>query len=130
MHQTEDMNLKSRITAMYCVNRVVTGKSIKLNVLYLLFSELSDYAGDFCFQISQFSEYGNFNRQSFQILKIFHFISQYQRWKPIKRCSSPVSKLYENASCQLVTKNAIDGILETLLLRLAHGRLFGIQLGI
>ena len=33
-----------------------------------------------------------------------------------------MSKLYENASCQLVTKNAIDGILETLLLRLA-GRL-------
>jgi hypothetical protein len=33
-----------------------------------------------------------------------------------------VSKLYENASCQLVTKNAINGILETLLLRLA-GRL-------
>jgi hypothetical protein len=33
-----------------------------------------------------------------------------------------VSKLYENASCQLVTKNAIDGVLETLLLRLA-GRL-------
>jgi hypothetical protein len=30
-----------------------------------------------------------------------------------------VSKLYENASCQLVTKSAIDGILETLLLRLA-----------
>ena len=26
---------------------------------------------------------------------------------------------YENASCQLVTKNAINGILETLLLRLA-----------
>jgi hypothetical protein len=33
-----------------------------------------------------------------------------------------VSKLYENASLALVTKNAIDGILETLLLRLA-GRL-------
>ena len=76
-----------------------------------------------CFQISQFSEYSNFNRQNFQILKIFHFKVNIRGGNLSNVVlHSPLSKLYENASCQLVTKNAINDILETLLLRLA-GRL-------